>query len=43
MHIVVEWCDPTVMAYTGGRKCAKGFCMGKESSYEVIEYKGKVQ
>lgn len=36
------WCDPTVQAYTGQRKCARGFCGDQESVLEAIEYKGKV-
>ena len=36
------WCDPTVRAYTGRRKCARGFCGGKEDAHEVIAYSGKV-
>lgn len=35
------WCDPTAGNYTGGRKCAKGFCGGKESTHETIVYSGK--
>ena len=36
------WCDPTVSAYTGRRKCAKDFCGGKEDSHEMIVYSGKL-
>jgi hypothetical protein len=36
------WCDPTVQAYTGSRKCAKGFCGGKENILETIIYTGSL-
>jgi hypothetical protein len=38
-----HWCDPTVLAYTGARKCAKDFCGGNETSYDSFEYKGPLQ
>jgi hypothetical protein len=40
--LVLDWCDPTVEAYIGGRKCAKGYCTDNEDKYEVVIYKGKL-
>ena len=37
-----HWCDPTVQAYVGSRKCARGYCGGKEDELEVVDYSGKL-